>query len=185
VEKLFRDIEEIEQLDMKARLDYFKDFLNNSFLPEILNQLSDVKVIFNPFLARGMDYYTGVIFEVKVGEDNLSVAAGGRYDNFKGNISAVGISLGFERIIGLIPMVDEFREKRCLLVYSNKVSLENLFFVKKTLISEGYMVTLQPVPKNLTACLTKMSNLYGNFVNLNENVENIGDIKVKQLTCSC
>lgn len=182
VDKLFRDIEKIEKLTTVSRLEYFKDYLGDSFLPELITQLTEVEAIFNPFLARGMDYYTGVIFEVKVGEDNLSVAAGGRYDNFKGNISAVGMSLGFERIIGLIPTVDELRDKRCLLVYSNKVSLEKLFLAKKGLISKGYMVALQPAPKNLTACLNKMSNLYGNFVILNEDTEDIGDIKMKQLS---
>lgn len=70
------------------------------------------KVVFNMSLARGLDYYTGVILEavavdekteVKVG----SIAGGGRYDGLIGmfsgkNIPAVGASLGIERIFALI-----------------------------------------------------------------------------------
>jgi histidyl-tRNA synthetase len=55
-------------------------------------------------LARGLDYYTGPIFEVFAAEGVGSVAGGGRYDKMIGlfsgrNIPATGISLGIERII--------------------------------------------------------------------------------------
>jgi len=55
-------------------------------------------------LARGLDYYTGSIFEVKTNDFNIgSIGGGGRYDNLTGifgfeNISGVGISFGFDRI---------------------------------------------------------------------------------------
>ena len=63
--------------------------------------------IFTPSLARGLDYYTGTIFEMKVAEDVpylLSIAGGGRYDNLIGifagkDIPAVGFSFGFDRLI--------------------------------------------------------------------------------------
>ena len=38
------------------------------------------KVVFDPTLVRGMGYYTGTIFEVKLDEYNFSIAGGGRYD---------------------------------------------------------------------------------------------------------
>lgn len=62
-------------------------------------------LVFNPKLARGLDYYTGLIFEVKIPEfGNASVGGGGRYDNLIGDLSgysmpAVGIGLGFDRIV--------------------------------------------------------------------------------------
>jgi len=55
-------------------------------------------------MVRGLDYYTGPIFEVALG-DYGSIAGGGRYDKIigkisgKGDVPAVGISLGIERII--------------------------------------------------------------------------------------
>ncbi|MCL2132540.1 MAG: histidine--tRNA ligase, partial [Lentimicrobiaceae bacterium] len=55
-------------------------------------------------LARGLNYYTGTIFEVKSLEADMgSITGGGRYDNLTGifglpNVSGVGISFGIERI---------------------------------------------------------------------------------------
>lgn len=67
------------------------------------------KVVFDLSLARGLDYYTGVIFEavfkgtMQVG----SIAAGGRYDNLVGmfgtrQVAAVGVSLGIERVFAIM-----------------------------------------------------------------------------------
>lgn len=59
-------------------------------------------------LARGLDYYTGVIYEVVVhGSKVGSVGAGGRYDNLVGmfgsiDIPCVGLSIGIERIFVLL-----------------------------------------------------------------------------------
>lgn len=56
-------------------------------------------------LARGLDYYTGIMFEVVIPSMKTigSIAAGGRYDNLLGNnIPCIGMSLGFERIMTLL-----------------------------------------------------------------------------------
>ena len=65
--------------------------------------------VFNPFLARGLNYYTSTIFELKLDktQGGLSVGGGGRYDNLIGmfagrSIPAVGFSFGIDRIIDLI-----------------------------------------------------------------------------------
>ena len=61
---------------------------------------------FEPALARGLDYYTGPIFEVVVREAEIgSVVGGGRWDTLIGqyigrDIPAVGTSFGLERLIG-------------------------------------------------------------------------------------
>ncbi len=66
-----------------------------------------IKLKFNPFLARGLGYYTGNIFEiVSKGELKSSIAGGGRYDRTVGKyslreIAAVGISFGLERVTEL------------------------------------------------------------------------------------
>jgi len=52
-----------------------------SFLDEKIKQ----KVKVDPTLARGLDYYTGPIFEVKTPDFNGSIGSGGRYDNLTGN----------------------------------------------------------------------------------------------------
>jgi histidyl-tRNA synthetase len=69
------------------------------------------EVTFDPFIARGLDYYTGPVFEVFYTEDPdalpLSIASGGRYDDLismfrRDPVPACGASLGLERILMLI-----------------------------------------------------------------------------------
>ncbi len=63
---------------------------------------------FDPSLARGLDYYTGPVFEARVVEPRVgSVAGAGRYDGLVGrflgrDIPATGMSLGLERIIEVV-----------------------------------------------------------------------------------
>ena len=62
---------------------------------------------FTPSLVRGQGYYTGTIFEVEAEGYSGAVAGGGRYDNLIGkflneDIPAVGFSIGFERIFGIL-----------------------------------------------------------------------------------
>lgn len=68
----------------------------------------DKDFFFDKTLARGIDYYTGLIFELKLTgkPEELSIGAGGRYDNLIGmfagrQIPAVGFSFGLDRIIEL------------------------------------------------------------------------------------
>lgn len=64
---------------------------------------------FDPTLARGLDYYTGAVFELKVDLEptSLSVGGGGRYDNLIGMFSkkqtpAVGFSFGLDRLLEIL-----------------------------------------------------------------------------------
>ena len=66
----------------------------------------DKDVLFDATLARGLDYYTGAIFELKPSGDpkSLSIGSGGRYDNLismfsKKETPAVGFSFGLDRLI--------------------------------------------------------------------------------------
>jgi histidyl-tRNA synthetase len=67
-------------------------------------------------LARGLNYYTGVIFEVKANNVQMgSVGGGGRYDDLTGlfgvpNIPGVGISFGVDRIYDVMEELDLFPE---------------------------------------------------------------------------
>lgn len=65
------------------------------------------RIAFTPRLVRGLDYYTGVIFEVVAEGVPGSIAAGGRYDHLIAalggpDVPACGISLGVERIMLLV-----------------------------------------------------------------------------------
>jgi histidyl-tRNA synthetase len=79
-------------------------------LKEVFNLLNDYNtddsnIDFDVTLARGLSYYTGCIFEVKINNVSIgSVSGGGRYDNLtqafgdKENLSGVGFSFGVDRI---------------------------------------------------------------------------------------
>jgi histidyl-tRNA synthetase len=79
-----------------------------SHYAEVKRLLTAVKVSFieNPLLVRGLDYYTGVVFEFvtdKLGPQQNTVLAGGRYDNLVHELGgketpATGFALGIDRI---------------------------------------------------------------------------------------
>ncbi|MGM9642837.1 MAG: histidine--tRNA ligase, partial [Eubacteriales bacterium] len=65
------------------------------------------KLAFDPTLVRGMSYYTGTIFEIRMDGYGYSVGGGGRYDEMLGKfmgqkVPACGFSLGFERIVSAL-----------------------------------------------------------------------------------
>jgi len=93
-----KGIEEIEYL------------LNNS-------TASHTKIELDITLARGLNYYTGTIFEVKAnaGTFTPSILGGGRYDDLTGifglpNVSGVGISFGIDRIYDVMEELNLFPE---------------------------------------------------------------------------
>lgn len=80
------------------------------------DSLHKLPVLFDGTLARGLDYYTGCIFEVKpVGVKMGSIAAGGRYANLTEvfglpGVSGVGISFGADRIYDVMETLNLFPE---------------------------------------------------------------------------
>ncbi|KAJ6782071.1 hypothetical protein PWT90_03149 [Aphanocladium album] len=71
-------------------------------------------ISFDLSLARGLDYYTGLIYEVIINEPNQvgSVAAGGRYDNLVGmygkqQVPCIGVSFGIDRIFTILEQRQE------------------------------------------------------------------------------
>lgn len=96
-----------------------KVILNKLFAALRQRNLTEGKdFIFDPSLARGLDYYTGAIFELRPSPDvkDLSIGGGGRYDNLVGmfarsagsgqakkDIPAVGFSFGLDRLMELLP----------------------------------------------------------------------------------
>ncbi|MCP4120678.1 MAG: histidine--tRNA ligase [Bacteroidetes bacterium] len=83
-------------------------------LERVFSLLNENAGTFCPDLARGLDYYTGTIWEVKaMGVSMGTIAAGGRYDNltemFGGqHMSGVGISFGVERIYDVMETLEAF-----------------------------------------------------------------------------
>jgi histidyl-tRNA synthetase len=96
-------LEFIEKATPTERLKQIFKILENNY------KLKEGKdFFFDPTLARGLDYYTSTVFEMKLNgnPEDLSVGGGGRYDNLIGmfagrEIPAVGFSFGIDRIIEL------------------------------------------------------------------------------------
>ncbi len=117
IEKIFLlDSDFINKKKYIQKLVASNDKLVNGFkeLDFIFNNTSCQNIVFDLSLARGLDYYTGSIFEVTtLNNKNGSLLGGGRYDQltekFKlNNISGVGISFGLDRICLELESLDLF-----------------------------------------------------------------------------
>ncbi|MBD0402988.1 histidine--tRNA ligase [Flammeovirga sp. EKP202] len=123
------------------RIEKMKTFLASSEvglkglaeLEEVFNYTTKMgvpteKVEFDVTLARGLSYYTGAIFEVKVNNANMgSISGGGRYDNLTGvfgldGMSGVGFSFGVDRIYDVLEELDLYPSSA---VETTKVMLTN------------------------------------------------------------
>jgi len=84
--------------------------------------LDDNKIHYkkNPYLVRGLDYYTKTVFELKIGEEENAVAGGGRYDNLVSELGgpetpAAGFAIGMDRLCGLINLEVERKKEICVI----------------------------------------------------------------------
>ncbi len=114
------------------------------------------QVVFNPYLIRGMGYYTGMIFEIKYGKYGYSLAGGGRYDKMIGkfigqDVPAVGFSIGFERIIPIMMEeglgLDQSAEKVALFFSPDKDDLASVMAYGNGLRDQGKTVGVFPMKK--------------------------------------
>ena len=84
-----------------------------NYIMEQTKELSN-KIVIDPTLARGLNYYTGTIFEIKAVDVKMgSIGGGGRYDDLTGlfgvpNIPGVGISFGVDRIYDVMEELNLF-----------------------------------------------------------------------------
>lgn len=99
-----------------------------NYILDYLPEGSSGNVNFDIQLARGLSYYTGTIFEVKVNNASVgSVGGGGRYDNLTGvfgleGISGVGFSFGLDRLYDVLLELGIFNEKERI---TTKVMIAN------------------------------------------------------------
>ena len=165
--------EEIAQGYDKETAKKLSSWLENAKSAELPKELHWVKslpdgskVRFDPTLVRGMGYYTGAIFEIEHPESTSSIGGGGRYDNMVGQWSgsstpAVGISLGIERILDLLPEEATTNNSLVLLIeedYATALSAQ------KELIEQGWSVRIERAAKNTKAQLSELQEQgFGSF----------------------
>ncbi|MFA9560364.1 histidine--tRNA ligase [Evansella sp. AB-rgal1] len=122
--------------------------------------------VFNPFLARGLEIYTGTIYEIFLSNQSIksSIGSGGRYDNAIGglkgtneNFSTVGISFGLDVIYTAKSMSDtQLKENPSIDYYiiplgTQKESLLVANFLRK----KGYKVEFEMSNKKIGKALEK------------------------------
>jgi histidyl-tRNA synthetase len=126
------------------------------------------KLAFDPTLVRGMSYYTGTIFEIRMDGYGYSVGGGGRYDEMLGKfmgqkVPACGFSLGFERIVsaladsGFVPPV---AKKSVAFLASKNMSEEDMLKMYSdaaALRADGCRVLVTAKMKNVYFQKTKLS----------------------------
>ncbi len=106
-------------------------------------------------LARGLSYYTGPIFEIRVADLAGSLGGGGRYDDLIGmflgeSVPACGISLGLERILvvmaerGMFPPGLETRAADVMVTIWNLDTLPDALTLAAELRSSGVKVEVYP-----------------------------------------
>ena len=106
-------------------------------------------------LARGLNYYTGAIFEVKALDVQMgSITGGGRYDNLTGivglpNVSGVGISFGADRIYDVLAELDLYPSEaeagtQLLFVTFGEAELRYALQWAKSLRAQGLRVEVYP-----------------------------------------
>ncbi|HHY43602.1 MAG TPA: histidine--tRNA ligase [Coprothermobacter sp.] len=100
-----------------------------------------IPIVEDPHLARGFDYYTRTVFEGYVGELNLAVVGGGRYDHlvsFYGgpDIPGIGFAIGLERLITSmqeVPKVDPEPKVSYFLATTGQDMIEPAFWLAESL----------------------------------------------------
>jgi len=123
----------------------------------------DIPLVFDPFLVRGMGYYTGTIFELAHPSVDYSLGGGGRYDGMIGrflgqDVPAVGFSIGFERIVDLVEERADAAAPAVVLVHDRDVPVDELLALKAALVGEGSRVRLEQRTKNLKALLERAAS---------------------------
>ena len=121
------------------------------------------KLRFDPTLVRGMGYYTGSIFEIEHPASGSSIGGGGRYDGMVGrftgtDVAAVGISIGFERVVDLVEDTDAGLGGVVLVLENDSADLAaQALRVQADLIAEGRVVRLEQRPKKLNLLLESLA----------------------------
>jgi histidyl-tRNA synthetase len=118
---------------------------------------------FSNSLVRGLDYYTGFIWEIKTIGSQSSIISGGRYDTLLG-VPAVGISFGVSRMVSLLDLYKETQKERTYFVTTvGDVSLdEKISIIAKleTLYPDAIiMYSLSQEPKKLGKVLSTCKDM--------------------------
>ncbi len=152
---------------IQSNSDEIRNLLSSFGTPEsivefdFINQASQISPLVNAqwkwdfTLARGLNYYTGFIFEVKaIGVEMGSIGGGGRYDDLTGifgvkDLSGVGISFGADRIYDVMETLNLFpsgieQSTKVLVAYFNASTINKSVQLVYELRENGISAELYP-----------------------------------------
>jgi len=158
---------------------------------EVLKSLGLLEYVVYKFsVVRGLDYYTGMVFEIRVPEYRLAVGGGGRYDElievyYGRRVPAAGFAIGVERFLealelqGRSPIVDLRVD---YYVYPIGECLELAARIATSLRRRGYKVILDTGEKSLRAALEYADKIgVRNFVIVGGKEISRGVVKVRNM----
>ena len=161
-----RDSQANEILDFISNKTIKDDQLNS--FEEYLQNYKELPFEFDPTVVRGLEYYTGLVFEVELtakilndkGKEVIfgSVAGGGRYDKLiarfgKEDVPATGISIGVDRLVYAIEQFDKISaNKKPLIIIANLISdeISTYLNIADQLRLEGYVCEIFYGSNNLS-----------------------------------
>jgi histidyl-tRNA synthetase len=153
----------------------------------------ETQIEFDLTLARGLNYYTGAIFEVKALDVEMgSITGGGRYDNLTGvfgmdGVSGVGISFGADRIYDVLNQLDLYPEtsieqtKILFVCFGDKELLYSLPWLS-SLRAKGINAEIYPEPAKMKRQMSYADNKKIPFVAIvGETEVNEGKVMLKNM----
>ncbi|HQA59656.1 MAG: ATP phosphoribosyltransferase regulatory subunit [Tepidanaerobacteraceae bacterium] len=116
----------------------------------MLKQFNNIQLSFDPGLARGIDYYTGIVFEIYSPKSGFPLGGGGRYDSlldkFNGSRPATGFALTEDVILTVLEkdMEDTYEP---YYLYYNPAEYIEAFHKAEDLRRQGRIVKMLPADK--------------------------------------
>ena len=147
-------------------------------------------VVLDFSVMRGLDYYTGTVFEfMGVGDVKGSICGGGRYDNLIGayggrSIPAVGGSIGIDRVLDLLDYKSstKYTYSKVFVAYVNESNLGYAAKIATSLRANGINTELNIAKRNLANQLAYANSLkLGYAIIIGDEEERQGKVKLRNL----
>ncbi|MFZ2153081.1 MAG: histidine--tRNA ligase [Microgenomates group bacterium] len=153
----------LNTLQINSIFEQIKSIKPDQYLEQVFTYLDDYGVssdnyCFDPTMVRGLDYYTGTIFETYVEEPKIgSITGGGRYDNLiktlgGPDIPAVGTTVGLDRIVDCIielNLLPNLLKTKTKVMVANFGQDKQQLSLSQQLRSQNINTLLYPAPDKL------------------------------------
>jgi len=172
--EIIQEILEVALDKEKCTLEYYKVNYNEELLNEGIKELEELqeylevfglmdKTLFNPFLARGLDIYTGTVYEIFLVDKSItsSIGGGGRYNKIIGEFlgedkeyPAVGMSFGLDVIFAAMSLKEKFEDMSLIDIFIIPMDTEKEALKLAASLREiGYRVDMEMMGRKLKKAL--------------------------------